>query len=64
MNTVAHGGAAEMLALRLMEAGKAPRRFEHRAAGGPSAVSGSQKFYRKRCGINGESVLAALGIAT
>ena len=61
---VAHGGAAEMLALRLMEAGKAPRRFEHRAAGGPSAVSGSQKFYRKRCGIDGESVLAALGIAT
>ena len=29
---VAHGGAAEMLALRLMAAGKAPRRYEHRSA--------------------------------
>jgi transketolase len=59
---VAHGGAAEMLACRLMEAGKAPRRFEHRSATGSSGVSGSQKFYRRKCGLDSESVLAALGI--
>jgi transketolase len=59
---VAHGGAAEMLALRLMSAGKAPRRFEHRAATGSAGVSGSQRFYRKKCGLDAESVLAALGI--
>jgi transketolase len=59
---VAHGGAAEMLALRLMAAGKAPRRFEHRAASGSLGVSGSQKFYRRQCGLDSESILAALGL--
>jgi transketolase len=59
---VAHGGAAEMLACRLMAAGKAPRRFEYRTATGSSGVSGSQKFYRKKSGLDSESVLAALGI--
>jgi transketolase len=59
---VAHGGAAEMLAFRLMAAGKAPHRFEYRTANGPLEVSGSQKFYRKRCGLDPASVLAALGI--
>jgi transketolase len=60
---VTHGGAAEMLALRLMAAGKAPRRFEHRAAGATSGVSGSQKFYRQKCGLDPQSVLQALGIS-
>ena len=57
---VAHGGVAEMLALRLATAGKLPRRYDYRTAG-CSGLSGSQKFYRKKCGLDADSVLAALG---
>lgn len=57
---VAHGGAAEMLALRLARSGNTPRRYEFRSAGCAPGVSGSQKFYRKKCGLDAESVLAAV----
>lgn len=60
---VAHGGAAEMLALRLISAGKAPLRYEYRAATQSQGLSGSQKFYRKRCGLDPESILQAVGAA-
>jgi transketolase len=61
---VAHGGAAEMLAHRLLASGNAPRRYESRSAGQSSGLSGSQKFYRKQCGLDPQSVLAAVARAS
>lgn len=58
---VAQGGAAQMLALALLERGAAPRRFSHRCAVGyPSGHYGSQRYHRKECGLDPESIAAAL----
>ena len=58
---VAQGSAGQMLALALLTAGIAPKRFQHRhALGYPSGLLGSQVFHRKECGLDPESVLAAL----
>jgi transketolase len=56
---VAQGGAGQMLALALMRRGVAPRRFSHRfALGYPSGRYGSQRFHRKECGLDPESIAA------
>ena len=58
---VAHGGAAQMLALALLERGAAPRKFSHRCAMGyPSGHYGSQRYHRKECGLDPESIAVAL----
>jgi transketolase len=58
---VAQGGAAQMLALALLERGAAPRRFSYRCAMGyPSGHYGSQRYHRKECGLDPESIAAAL----
>lgn len=55
---VAHGGAGEMLVTRLITQGCPPKRFIHRAAQGyPSGRYGSQKFHRRECRLDAESVL-------
>jgi transketolase len=60
---VANGGAGEQLARQLLLAGAAPRRFLHRCATGyPSGRYGSQRFHRRECGIDAESILAAMGL--
>lgn len=58
---VAQGGAAQMIALALLARGAAPRRFSHRCAQGyPSGHYGSQRYHRKECGLDPESIAAAL----
>jgi transketolase len=58
---VAHGGAGPALAARLMECGRAPRRFTHRAAVGyVSGLYGSQKFHRAESGLDVPAVMAGL----
>lgn len=58
---VAHGGAGEMLAHRLLIDGRAPARFTHRSAlGYPSGRYGSQKFHRQECGLDAQSLIAEL----
>jgi transketolase len=58
---VAQGGAGQMLVHALAQRGAVPPRFTHRCAlGYPSAHYGSQKFHRKECGLDPESILAAL----
>jgi len=58
---VPRGSAGQMLAHQLLTAGAAPRRFTHRAAQGyPSGRYGSQKFHRRECGIDPETLLAEL----
>ena len=58
---VAVGGFGQQLAARLLEAGRAPGWFRHRAAlGYPSGRYGSQKFHRRECGLDPAAVLAAL----
>jgi transketolase len=55
---VAHGGAGEMVAHKLLTRSVAPRRFSHLAARGyPSGLYGSQKFHRKESGLDPSSVL-------
>jgi transketolase len=55
---VAHGGAGQMLAHLLLSVGRAPRTFVHRAAlGYPSGRFGSQRFHRRECGLDPESIL-------
>jgi transketolase len=55
---IQHGGAGEMIAHRLMIAGEAPRRFTHRTACGETTGRyGSQKYHRRECGLDPESVL-------
>ncbi len=58
---VAQGGAGQMLAHRLLVMGEAPARFTHRCAlGYVSGRYGSQTFHRRECGLDPESILAAL----
>ena len=60
----AHGGAGQMLAHRLLEMGKAPARFTHRAARGYSSGRyGSQKFHRAECGLDAASLTALVEAA-
>jgi transketolase len=55
---VAHGGAGQMLAHRLMLDGQSPRRFVHRFARAyPSGRYGSQPFHRQESGLDAESIL-------
>jgi len=57
---VAQGGAGQMLALALLELGISPPRFSHRCAlGYPSGRYGSQRYHRKECGLDPESIAAA-----
>lgn len=58
---VAHGGVGPLLATALLTCGCPPRRFVHRAAlGYPSGRYGSQKFHRRECRLDVESVLAGI----
>ncbi len=58
---VARGSAGEMLARHLLLIGEAPPRFTHRCAQGYcSGLYGSQKFHRKECGLDAESIIQAL----
>lgn len=58
---VAQGGAGQMLAHCLLLMGVAPRQFVHRSAQGyVSGRYGSQKFHRRECGLDPQSVLATL----
>ena len=58
---VAHGGAGQLLVTALVACGCAPKRLIHRAAlGYPSGRYGSQKFHRRECRLDPESVLADL----
>lgn len=57
---VAHGGAGQALAARLMEMGEMPARFVHRRAlGYVSGSYGSQPFHRRECGLDPAGILAA-----
>jgi transketolase len=58
---VVQGGLGQMIAHRLLSMGMAPRRFLHRAAKGYcSGLYGSQKFHRKECGLDPQSIMADL----
>jgi transketolase len=58
---VAHGGVGEMLARSLMVLGAAPETFTHRhALGYVSGLYGSQQFHRRECGLDPDSLVAAL----
>ena len=58
---VAHGGAGQALASMLSTMGKMPPKFTHRhALGYVSGLYGSQRFHRKECGLDPESIVAAL----
>jgi transketolase len=62
---VAQGGVGPMLAHALLSFGIAPRRFTHHCARGyPSGRYGSQRFHRKECGLDADSVLAGLSPMT
>jgi transketolase len=58
---VAHGGVGQMLASALLRRGVALRRFDTRCAiGYPSGRYGSQKFHRKECGLDPDSIVRFL----
>ncbi len=58
---VAQGGIGQNIAHYLLTIGKAPRKFTHRFAKGyVSGVYGSQKFHRQECGLDPQSIIAAL----
>jgi transketolase len=58
---VAQGGVGASLAHALLAAGAAPPRFTHHAAlGYPSGRYGSQRFHRRECGLDAESIVAGL----
>jgi transketolase len=58
---VAQGGLGQMIALHLVSIGLAPWRFTSRAAlGYVSGRYGSQKFHRKECGLDPDSILGLL----
>jgi len=58
---VVQGGAGQILAHHLLELGRAPGQFTHRAAKGYlSGLYGSQKFHRAECGLDAESIVALL----
>jgi len=62
---VAQGGIGQMIARCLLMMGETPSKFTHRCAlGYVSGLYGSQKFHRKECGLDAESIIEALkGIA-
>lgn len=56
---VAQGGVGHMLAYALLEMGESPPEFTHKCAlGYVSKLYGSQRFHRKECGLDPESILA------
>jgi transketolase len=58
---VAQGGVAQMVAGQLLAAGRAPARFASRKAlGYVSGRYGSQKFHRRECGLDPESIVEFL----
>ena len=58
---VAQGGAAQMIAAGLLAAGEGPEKFASLTARGYlSGRYGSQKFHRKECGLDPESVVQFL----
>ena len=58
---VAQGGVAQMVAAHLLSLGEAPARFASKTAlGYLSGRYGSQKFHRKECGLDPESILQFL----
>jgi transketolase len=55
---VAQGGLAQNLAYTLLRSGKLPERFATRSADGyPSGRYGSQKFHRRECGLDADSIV-------
>ena len=59
---IAQGGLGQMLAHALLRMGQPPARFTHCCAKGyPSGRYGSQKYHRKECGLDPQSILAELG---
>ncbi|MFM8331957.1 MAG: transketolase [Candidatus Methylumidiphilus sp.] len=60
---VSQGGAGHMLAAAILSLGVSVQEFRHHfALGYPSGLYGSQRFHRKECGLDYESVLGYLGI--
>ena len=58
---VSGGGFGQMLACELLTAGVGPIRFVHRTASGYlSGRYGSQKFHRKECGLDPDSIVSEL----
>jgi transketolase len=58
---VAQGSVGQMLARALLLRGAAPARFQHHVARGyPSGNYGSQLYHRKECGLDPDSIVAAL----
>jgi len=58
---VAQGGAGAMIAEAILRVGLAPRRFHHaHALGYPSGRYGSQRFHRKECALDPDSVINRL----
>jgi transketolase len=58
---VAQGGVARMVAGELLAAGRAPSRFASRTAlGYVSGRYGSQKFHRRECGLDPDSIVQFL----
>ena len=58
---VAQGGVAQMIAAALLAAGRSPDRFATRSAQGYlSGRYGSQKFHRRECQLDPESVVRFL----
>jgi transketolase len=58
---VAQGGAAQMIALNLLASGNSPEKFASMTARGYlSGRYGSQKFHRKECGLDPDSVVQFL----
>ena len=58
---VAHGSAGQALSYLLAKMGRPPQQFTHRVAEGyPTGYFGSQMFHRKECGLDPESIVAAI----
>lgn len=58
---VAQGGLGQMLAHTLLQIGSPPARFTHCCAKGyPSGCYGSQKYHRRECGLDPDSIVAEL----
>jgi transketolase len=61
---VARGGVGASIAHQLLLHSRAPARFSHRCAQGyVSARYGSQRFHRRECGLDAESLVRALTTA-
>ncbi len=58
---VAHGGVAQMVASALMASGRSPERLATRSAQGyVSGRYGSQKFHRRECGLDPDTIVQFL----